>query len=198
MEPHARVGRKSDRGVRMTLSTTSPGDEREAARTTAIAYPDADLSCGLSTDGILICGDEKSINRVRNALHAESGTVPALRAELLEARAALSSSTVQQVGAEWMPIETAPKDGRDFIALVGGLPYMAHYDEFGRMVRMTHCNRRGYGRSYTTHQVDGKALIEILSEGEDDSYEVQGILWARNFNHKPTHWMPLPSFPSLF
>jgi len=97
-----------------------------------------------------------------------------------------------------MPIETAPKDGRDFIALVGGLPYMAHYDEFGRMVRMTHCNRRGYGRSYTTHQVDGKALIEILSEGEDDSYEVQGILWARNFNHKPTHWMPLPSFPSLF
>jgi len=84
----------------MTLSTTSPGDEREAAQTKAIAYPDADLSCGLSTDGILICGDERSINRVRNALHAEKGTIPALRAELLEARAALSSSTVQQVGAE--------------------------------------------------------------------------------------------------
>lgn len=47
-----------------------------------IVYPDADLSCGLSTRGILICGDKESIRKVRDALHAQQDVVPWMRAEI--------------------------------------------------------------------------------------------------------------------
>lgn len=49
-----------------------------------IAYPDADLSCGLSTDGILICGDKDSILKVQAALHDQMETVPVLRKYVLD------------------------------------------------------------------------------------------------------------------
>lgn len=47
-----------------------------------IAYPDADLSCGLSTSGILICGNKESISKVQDALHAQHEVVPWLRTEI--------------------------------------------------------------------------------------------------------------------
>ena len=47
-----------------------------------IAYPDADLSCGLSTSGILICGNKESIRKVQDALHAQQAVVPWLRTEI--------------------------------------------------------------------------------------------------------------------
>ena len=62
------------------------------ARLARIAYPDADLSNGLSTDGMLICGDAKSIGKVHQALHAQTAVVPALREELMETRAALAAN----------------------------------------------------------------------------------------------------------
>ena len=37
--------------------------------TKVIAYPDADLSSGLSTESVLICGDRESILKVKSALH---------------------------------------------------------------------------------------------------------------------------------
>jgi hypothetical protein len=75
-------------------SPVTAAREQEASATGAemksIAYPGADLSCG----------DKKSINRVRNALHAEAETVPALRAELIEARKATpTTSTTGKVDA---------------------------------------------------------------------------------------------------
>lgn len=50
--------------------------------TKSIAYPDADLSCGLSTTDFLICGDQQSIDRVKDALHAQQEIVPYLRQQI--------------------------------------------------------------------------------------------------------------------
>jgi len=93
---------------------------------------------------------------------------------------------------QWMPIETAPKDGTIFIAFIDGLPYKAKYDEWGRFTWYIHHNRAGRGRCYQKHEIDGKELLEILDEGEDDNYEVTGILWSRGFDYQPTGWIPAP------
>jgi hypothetical protein len=77
----------------MTLSTTSPGDEREALRN-LIAATDYLAATMLS-------GDPDKIRFAKDKVWQFVD----------EGKAALSSSTVQQVGAEWMPISGAPKDG---------------------------------------------------------------------------------------
>lgn len=51
-----------------------------------VVYPDADLSAGLSTDGVLVCGSPESIKRVGRWHHAATAVVPYLQAELEQAR----------------------------------------------------------------------------------------------------------------
>lgn len=63
-----------------------------------IAYPDADLSCGLSCDGVLICGSHDSIKRVYDWLHMATAVVPTLRAELMNAREQIAVLKKAKVG----------------------------------------------------------------------------------------------------
>ncbi len=93
----------------------------------------------------------------------------------------------------WKPIETAPKDGSEFIALIGGLPYKARYDEIGRFIWYMHINR-ATGGSYLVHKIDGKRLLEEIKAKEYD-YQPSGCFWKRGMEDKPTHWMPLPPPP---
>lgn len=97
--------------------------------------------------------------------------------------------------SEWQPIETAPKDGFEFFALIDGLPYKAFFDELGRFIRLTHSNR-SLGKRYRVHEIDGKELLEVISEGAKDNYQVTQMVWQSGFEHKPTHWMPLPPPPT--
>lgn len=48
---------------------------RESLRN-PVCYPDRDLSSGLSWDGNVICGDRKSINAVKIALHKAEAYEP--------------------------------------------------------------------------------------------------------------------------
>lgn len=65
-------------------STPQPTAPAPAAK--PVVYPDADLSAGLSTDGVLVCGSPESIKRVGQWHHAATAVVPYLQAELAQAR----------------------------------------------------------------------------------------------------------------
>jgi hypothetical protein len=110
-------------------SPVTAAREQEASATGAemksIAYPGADLSCG----------DKKSINRVRNALHAEAETVPALRAELIEARKATpTTSTTGKVDASRVRDEALSEavglyESEEVLAPVGNSAWGEAYQE---------------------------------------------------------------------
>lgn len=124
----------------MTLSTTSPGDEREAfeawRRATTKMSPD---------DAVALEGfgdDAPYANKITRVMHIAWKAAWQARA---------SSSTVQQVGAEWMPIETAPVGREMFVAravnvvhpFAGTHPYTSDpwcvwQDEHGKFARWPH------------------------------------------------------------
>lgn len=95
----------------------------------------------------------------------------------------------------WQPISTAPRNKVPFIALVGGLPYKAFFDEGGRFIRVTHTNKVGMGAEYRIHNINGTELRELIKKGAEPEYEVSQIIWSAGFNYEPTHWMPLPPPP---
>jgi hypothetical protein len=98
MEPHARVGRKSDRGVRMTLYTTSPGDEREAFEAWYVADAIRQGFPTMTVEEVKNLRDDDHYGAHRAMLNGKW--------EGWQARA--SSSTVQQVGAEELDFYVVP------------------------------------------------------------------------------------------
>lgn len=96
---------------------------------------------------------------------------------------------------QWQKIETAPRDGVHFYALIDGLPYLSYFDEFGRFIRITHTNH-ATGKAWVVHVIDGKELLELVNKGEPDNYQQSNLIWQSGFDHKPTHWMPLPPTPA--
>jgi hypothetical protein len=97
--------------------------------------------------------------------------------------------------SNWLPFESAPKDGTPFLALIDGLPYKAEYHD-GRFVWYMHGNvSEGpiYKRCFD-HSYDKKALYEIV-EAEEPNYKPQSYLWKRGMENKPTHWFKLEELP---
>ncbi len=92
----------------------------------------------------------------------------------------------------WRPIETAPKDGTKFLALIGGIPYAAKYDEHDRFIWYMHSNKAD-GNTYRIHNIDGLKLKEQIKEAEYD-YQPSALLWKRGFNDTASHWMPYRHF----
>jgi hypothetical protein len=121
----------------MTLSTTSPGDEREAWN--ALTDEDRDRAFNRLDGGL------EGFMKLWGWLHYAK----AIEAICREKNAA--RSTVQQVGAEWMPIETAPVGREMFVAravnvvhpFAGPHPYTSDpwcvwQDEPGKFARWPH------------------------------------------------------------
>lgn len=106
---------------------------------------------------------------------------------------AINSAEYQRAPV-WQPIETAPKDGTVFEALIDGLPYKAKYDEFDRFIFCMHSNLAN-GAAYKIHNIDGKRLLEeIRPTGYD--YQKSWTIWKKGFDHEATHWrheQPLPT-----
>jgi hypothetical protein len=69
-----------------------------------ICYPDADLSSGLSYDGMLVCGSHDAIKRVRDWLHTTTEVVPCLRNELMNAREQIAALSAQAPAPEVAPV----------------------------------------------------------------------------------------------
>lgn len=95
---------------------------------------------------------------------------------------------------EWKTIDTAPKGNVRFYCLIDGLPYIARYDEYDRFCWLNHSNI-ATGASFRAHEIDGKRLLEETKEAEYN-FQQQWNLWKKGFEHKPTHWMPLPDAPT--
>ncbi|KKK55021.1 hypothetical protein LCGC14_3078770 [marine sediment metagenome] len=105
----------------------------------------------------------------------------------------------QELGREvdkfqWREIKTAPKDGKPFLALIGGLPYAAKYDKHGRFVWYFHSDRSS-GPVYRIHEIDGKRLLEETKPQPPRDYQPTGHFWVNGFSDEPTHWMPFPEPP---
>ena len=98
--------------------------------------------------------------------------------------------------SKWQPIETAPKDGKTFLALVGGLPYAAKYDKDGRFIWYWHSDQ-ACGPTHLVHEIDGKRLLEEIKVQPPHDYQPSGHLWVNGFSGEPTHWMPLPEPPDV-
>ena len=84
-----------ERAVQTILSqaheATPEMAELSAAWRESICYPDRDLSSGLSWDGNVICGDRKSIDAVKLALH-EAGNAKIWLAETQRQRQQISQA----------------------------------------------------------------------------------------------------------
>ena len=64
----------------------------------------------------------------------------ALRGEVNEQSPIAGRLKLIAEAGRWQSIETAPKDGTNFLALIGDQPYEARFDERGRVVRFMHTN----------------------------------------------------------
>jgi len=87
--------------------------------------------------------------------------------ELSEARAFFAAMVERTT---WRPIETAPKDGTDFIGLWDGLAYTMR--------------RQSYYEKFP-HQEGGPTY----------RYGWSAEVWDQHMPCWPTHWMPLPANP---
>lgn len=89
----------------------------------------------------------------------------------------------------WKPIETAPRDGTKFLALVGEAIYVAEYD--GKMfVWYSHSNKAS-GRHYKILQIDGVEYQKEITPAQEPNYQVCGHIYIRGFKDEPTMWTEL-------
>ncbi|MGF6211827.1 hypothetical protein [Comamonas sp. 4034] len=102
------------------------------------------------------------------------------------------AAAAREKAGRWQPIETAPKDGSHFLALIGGLPYEARFDEHGRFIRFIHTNVAP-GAVWKIHQHDGREMREQHLPPEEPRYIATGMIWQNGFDVEPTCWSPLPA-----
>lgn len=78
---------------------------------------------------------------------------------------------------QWQPIETAPRDGRDFLVLTASGPVVAHWREESVTIIGARRGSRGHG----LRSPEGWILNGVTS---------------RTVIVTPTHWMPIPAPPT--
>ena len=114
-----------------------------------------------------------------------------------EARTALEAALGATVSDGWQPIETAPRDGRPFIALnKDSEVWVAKYDRHGRINFRSNYWRDSY--KYTTRMIDGQEwrLYDTDFGNEHSMWTNHWSLWIKGYEFEPTHWRPLPAQPS--
>ena len=95
----------------------------------------------------------------------------------------------------WQPFETAPKYPARFLALNhDGEIWVATFTKDDRL-----CFRTNWRDEYTTHREreldDGTRGMVRDDAATVDKWRSSWTIWARLYDFKPTHWMPLPEPP---
>jgi hypothetical protein len=115
----------------------------------SVVYPDADLSAGLSTDGVLICGSAGSIKRVSAWLHSHTAVVPSLRAMLEDALAQQAPAVAAE--PDWAALSYATNEWADMAS--NGLQWLRNVVDgisspeealASRLVNLKHCEDVGH------------------------------------------------------
>ncbi len=97
--------------------------------------------------------------------------------------------------SEWQPIETAPKDGTEFLAKQDGEIYHAKFQADGRFVFRTHTlwEPREHRLIKVKVEVDGEGVdAQVLPNEGPVEFLHSWTYWTRGGNFWPTHWMPMP------
>jgi hypothetical protein len=94
-----------------------------------------------------------------------------------------------------MSIDTAPKDGRQFLALQDGEVYQAKYfiRDKAELAFRTHALHIASHHRVIDAEMDGKPVKAHVPIGEPwpEQFQHSWTFWTRGFDFKPTHWMPL-------
>lgn len=113
------------------------------------------------------------------------------------ARAAIAAHTQALDGATgWRPIETAPKDGRPFLARQDGEVFVARYtkEAVQRLCFRTHSLRVMSKYRIVNAELDGaqvKAQVPV-DEPWTEVFEHNWTLWTKGFEFSPTEWIEMP------
>lgn len=135
-------------------------------------------------DGEIYMGQDEDALRAWATAYAEQAVREALAAQqplFLYDHVSGAMTPIGKPVGEWLPIETAPKDGSHFIAL-GPIPRHGSIE-----VRETYWSFFGEGSI-------AKALFES-GKGPSGNWAWEEPLsnWISSWN--PTHWQPLPAPP---
>jgi hypothetical protein len=144
---------------------------------------------------------ERGIPQAHIAADLLQELAPAISA-LRAAREALNAGSVHSTqpvgvctvpGDAWQPIETAPKDGTQFLAVNhDGEIWLSMYIDRGDAppILAYRTNKLSETTRYQIHDIDGKRLMELLESSEQ--WRSDWTSWSRGYEFEPTHWMPLP------
>lgn len=95
---------------------------------------------------------------------------------------------------EWRPIETAPKNWVEFLALQDSEIYHCRFDDHDRLAFRTHALWNPTKHRVINAEMDGKPVkAQVLVEEGPETFEHRWTLWTRGFEFAPTHWQPLPT-----
>ncbi len=105
---------------------------------------------------------------------------------------------MEEVMSKWKSIETAPKDGTKFIALIDGIPYAAMYvmnNGNANLQWWMHIDRAEGESYYKSTDINGNEVRTMIKAKDKYDYKPSCLGYKLGMEVNPTHWIDLPEIP---